>query len=106
MSSQPIYTQPQYVAYPPIYQQQDQQQYEIPLNEKHPVIGLFFFLGFVFPLIWLVQVIMYAFKSKLHIKIWGVRALCAFLFYCSITLAGFLILFGINLNQCYEHRYH
>ncbi|EMS15899.1 hypothetical protein KM1_132050 [Entamoeba histolytica HM-3:IMSS] len=31
MSSQPIYTQPQYVAYPPIYQQQDQQQYEIPL---------------------------------------------------------------------------
>ncbi|EDR29175.1 hypothetical protein EDI_310690 [Entamoeba dispar SAW760] len=123
MSSQPVYTQPQYVAYPSM-DQYEQQQYEVPLvpqslyvqqmlpvqenkkSEKHPIIGLFFFLGFIFPLIWLVQIIIYAFKSNLHVKVWGLRALCAFLFYCLLTLVGFLILFGINLNQCYEHRYH
>ncbi|ELP92438.1 hypothetical protein EIN_334350 [Entamoeba invadens IP1] len=121
--AEPILVQPvQTIQYqqlpPPIQLQQVQmpitQVQQVPpipvqqvkrVEESNSVIAVFYALGYVLPIIWMVQ-LFFIFSRNVNVKLWGYRALSALLLYIFITFLTLFLCYKDDLEHCRYYYYN
>ncbi|ELP95201.1 hypothetical protein EIN_429770 [Entamoeba invadens IP1] len=101
---QVVYQQPQMYTLQQQQMEVPQQQQAFKQNTSYFGTALLYFIGYIFPLIWMVQ-LFYIFSKDENTKLWGYRALSALLLYLVISFMTCYIVFQLDVEYCYTYLY-